>query len=296
MLVLNKFLLAWLIFIWTLPGIKHDMTLSLGERFFNSENYYDAITEYKRYIFFNSEKKDNSISNAYYKTGLAYFHLGKSDKAINELRKSIQTANTVRMRDERKIDLAIVLIASGNYGAAEFILIKVEMFSQLPELKKEAAYFRGVASLYSYNWERADEAFHIYFDDLEEKSQGMPIKLESMLNKAQNLKYKSPKLAKILSTIIPGSGQIYAGDWRNGINALLLNSATGYYFVDDILQSQYQDAILNYLFLFGRFYRGNRFHAGEAAKKYNEKLNQNLISHILKTLLGELDNENNKNN
>jgi hypothetical protein len=296
MLVLNKFLLSGIILIWTLPGIKHDMALFFGERFFNSENYYDAITEYKRYIFFNSEKEDDSISHAYYKIGLACFHLGQSDKAISELRKSIQAAHSARMQDERKIDLAVVLIASGNPKAAEFILIKVEMFSQIPELKKKAAFFRGVASLYSYDWEQADEAFHVYFNDPEERSQEMPEKLESLLERAQNMKYRSPKLAKILSAILPGSGQIYARDWRNGLNALLLNFATGYFFVDDILQRQYQDALFNALFIFGRFYRGNRYHAKEAAIKYNERLNQNISSRILEILEGKYSDEKNKRN
>jgi len=285
-----------MVLIWTLPGIKLDMAIALGERFFNSENYYDAITEYKRYIFFNPAKEDNSISNTYYKIGLSYFHLGKQDEAISELRKSIQTANTDQTREERKIDLAVVLIASGMYSSAEFLLIKVEMYSPIPELKKKAAYLRGIASLYSYKWQQASEAFHAYFNEPKDESQGMPEQLESLLNRAQNLKYKSPKLAKILSTILPGSGQIYAGDWRNGINALLLNFTTGYFFVNDILQRQYQDAFINYLFLFGRFYRGNRYHAEEAAKKYNTQFNQALASQILKALQEELDNETIKKN
>lgn len=292
----SRFIVCCTVLLWTFPGIKQDVAIALGDRFFNSENYYDAITEYKRYIFFNSEKADNSTSYAYYKIGLCYFHQKKQDTAISELRKSVQTANTDKMRDERKIDLAVVLIASGMYSSAEFVLIKVEMYSPFPELKRKAAYLRGIASLYSFKWDQANEAFHVYFNELEDESQGMPKQLESLLNSAQNIKYKSLKLAKVLSTILPGSGQIYAGDWRNGINALLLNFVTGYFFVDDILQRQFQDAFFQYLFLFGRFYRGNRYHAKESAKKYNEKLNQNLTSQIFKELQRELDNEKNKNN
>ena len=36
------------------------------------------------------------------------------------------------------------------------------------------------------------------------------------------IKNPKPKTAKILSMIVPGSGQFYAGDIKNGINSLLL--------------------------------------------------------------------------
>lgn len=295
MFTFNKFILSWIFLIWTLPVTAQDMALNLGDKFFKFGNYYDAITEYKRYIFFNSEKKDDSISYAYYKIGLAFRNQGAWEEALSELRISIQTAKTERVRDERKIELAVVQIASGNYSAAEFLLIKLEMFSQIPELKQKAAFFRGIALLYSFKWKQANEAFYMYSNNLKDASKGISKHVESLLSNAQNMKHKSPKLAKMLSTVLPGSGQFYAGDWWNGINALLINAATGYLLVNDILKRQYQDAIFNSLFLFGRFYSGNRYHAEEAAKKYNRKVNQKIAASILKTLQREY-NEKHKNN
>lgn len=285
MLVFNRFFLLSAILFCTIHAGAQDKALELAEKFFNSENYYDAITEYRRYIYFNSEKKDDGISYAHYKIGLAYRNQGKWDESLNALRRSIQTANTEHIRDDRKIDLAVVMIAGGDYSAAEFYLIKVEMFSNIPELKRKAAFFRGVSIIYSFKWEQAREAFQIYFNNNpENKSDELGKKLDFLLAKAQNLKYKSTKLAKILSTILPGSGQIYSGDWRNGINALAINTATGYLLVNDLIKRRYLDAIFNSLFLFERFYRGNRYHAEESAKKHNQNINQELIEKILKIL------------
>lgn len=285
MLVFNRFFLLNAILFCTIHAGVQDKALEIAEKFFNSENYYDAITEYRRYIFFNSEKKDDSISYTHYKIGLAYRNQGKWDESLNALRRSIQTANTEHIRDERKIDLAVVLVACGNYSAAEFYLIKVEMFSNIPELRQKAAFFRGVSAIYSFKWEQARNAFKIYFNNHPERKYAeLGKKLDFLLDKAQNLKYKSPKLAKILSTILPGSGQIYSGDWCNGINALAVNTATGYLLVNDLIKRRYLDAIFNSLFLFERFYRGNRYHAEESSKKYNKNINQKLIKKILEII------------
>ena len=285
MLVFNRFFLLSAILFCTIHAGAQGKALEIAEKFFNSENYYDAITEYRRYIFFNSEKKDDNISYAHYKIGLAYRNLGKWDESLNALRKSIQTVNTEYIRDERKIDLAVVLIASGNYSTAEFYLIKVEMFSNIPELKRKAAFFRGVSAIYSFKWEQSRNAFQIYFNNHPERKHAeLGKKLDFLLDKAQNTKYKCPKLAKILSTILPGSGQIYSGDWRNGINALVINTATGYLLVNDLIKRQYLDAIFNSLFLFERFYRGNRYHAEESSKKYNQNINQKFVKKILEII------------
>ncbi len=279
----RSLLISAILFCTTFSGAE-DLSLSYAERFFNSGNYYNAITEYKRFIFFNSNFRNENVSYAYYKIGLAYRNQKKWDECIEAFQKSIQTEVKESIRDEKKIALAVALISSGNHSASEFLLLEVEMFTHFPELRRKAAFFRGVSALYSFKWKEARESFHVYFNNSKSKSQEISTQVNSLLAKAQDFKYKSPKLAKTLSTILPGSGQIYSGDWRNGINALLINTATGYLLVKSLLSLQYQGALFYSLFLFGRFYRGNRYRAEEAAKKYNQSRNQKFAAQILEIL------------
>jgi len=261
-----------------------DLCLDIAEKFFNIGDYYAAITEYKRFIFFSSNTNNENISYSYYKIALAYRNQQKWNECIDAFQRSIQTALTEGTRDERKIDLAITLISSGNYNGAEFLLIKLEMFSQVQEIKQKASFFRGISSLYSFKWKQAREAFSFYFPNIQSESKEIFKQVDSLLANAEDVKYRSPKLAKIFSTILPGSGQIYAGNWRNGINALLINVATGYLFINDIFNREYFDAIFNTLFIFERFYSGNRFNAEESAKKYNYRINKSFLDRILKIL------------
>jgi len=284
MLIFNNFFQISVILLYITFAPSSDLSLNIAERFFNLGDYYIAITEYERFIFFNSDTNNENISYAYYKIGLAYRNQQKWNECIDAFQKSIQTALAESTRDERKIDLAVALISSGDYNGAEFLLIKLEMFSQVQEIKLKAAFFRAISSLYSFKWKQAKEAFSFCFPYIQSESQKKLKQVYSLIANAEHVKYRSPQLAKIFSTILPGSGQIYAGNWANGINALLINIATGYLFINDILNRQYFNAIFNTLFIFERFYSGNRFNAEESAKKHNYQINKSFLDRILKII------------
>ncbi|MEA3431342.1 MAG: outer membrane protein assembly factor BamD [candidate division WOR-3 bacterium] len=283
MSILIRIFTGYIILFYSVCAYAEDRCLNLAEYLFALENYDEAITEYKRFIFFNPTS--DSVSYAYYQIGLAYRNERRWAESLDALRGSVQTASNDSVKNEREISLAVTLIASGNYNAAEFRLLKLESFTRFPTLKRKAAFFRAIASLYSFEWENARNAFQVYSNDsLEGNSSETFSQVYSMLLKAQNLGYKSPALAKLLSTFLPGTGQIYAGDWRSGLNALAINILTGYFFFGNLIENNYRDAISSYFFLFRRYYQGNRYHAEEAATQYNQHLNQRIAESVFDAL------------
>ena len=82
---------------------------------------------------------------------------------------------------------------------------------------------------------------------------------------------KSGSVAKILSTILPGSGQIYANNWTDGFNALILNGLFGYTSFSVAKSGNYRDASFLTLFLWMRYYLGNRNNAKKIAYQVNRK-------------------------
>ncbi|MEW6455795.1 MAG: hypothetical protein AB1410_03655 [Acidobacteriota bacterium] len=284
MFIFNKiFLSSVLAFILFTP-LLGDQALELAEKFFNSGNYYHAITEYKRFLFFNPYGEGTTLSYVYYKIGMAYINQELWDEGKEAFEKAIQAEKDERVRDERKIALAIAMIASSSYSEAEFLLLKVEIFSPIPELRRKSAFLRGISSIYSSKWKEAREAFSFYFKNSNMKNSEIYREVDSQLLKAQTLRYKSPKLAKVLSTVLPGAGQIYAGDWRNGINGLVLNLSIAYFLATELLQKRFQEFIFDALFLFDRFYQGNRALAEKSAKKYNQILNKRITEKIIHIL------------
>lgn len=286
MLTFKKFFLFSIILICTTSGMTKDRALDLGEKYFNSGNYYDAINEFKRYIFFNTKNEDADLSYAYFKMGTAYRNKQEWKLALDALQKSVQTAKSDISRDERRISLAVTQISCKNYSAAKFGLIKLEMYSKYEDLRKKAYFFHGICALYEFSWDEAGTAFEEHFNIYpDEKLVSKRTKVNAVLEDALKAKYKSPSLAKCLSTFFPGTGQVYCGDWNNGLNALAINISTGYFLINDLLKRRYQDVIFNSLFLFRRFYEGNRYLAKKAAIRYNQHLNKQFAEKILKILM-----------
>ena len=59
----------------------------------------------------------------------------------------------------------------------------------------------------------------------------------------ENNKTESPFKAKMLSAILPGSGQIYAGQTIQGLRAFLLNMTFGYFAYKSITKKRYLDVL-----------------------------------------------------
>ncbi|MBU1261741.1 tetratricopeptide repeat protein [bacterium] len=257
-----------------------DQVLGFADSLFDQKNYEEAITEYKRFIFFHPED-DEEKSYAFYKIGLSYREDHKWMEAIDTLRVSIQTTDNEYLKDERRITLATTLIAKGDYNLAQLELLKVSCFSQDSSLRLKALYFQGITHIYTFNWEGAQEAFREFYSNSELKEKE---KILHLLSEARDLPYKSPKLAKMLSTLLPGSGQLYARDLKNSINAFLLNGLTTAILLKEFSGENYLNASLIFLELFWRYYQGNRYCAEKVVIDYNHRLNYKQAEKILQIL------------
>jgi len=264
-----------------------DEALALADRLLEQESYEEAITEYKRFIFFNP--KSEHVDYALYKMGLAHRAERNWQAAINTFGDSISATKDLRTIDERRIILATTLIASGNYSLARLELLKVSEYSQYPSQRLRSLYFDGVASLYMFDWDSAEKAFGAFYKAQRElhppeseqsgRMTERTREMEAILIKARQ-SYKSPGLGKFLSTILPGMGQIYAGNWRSGLNALVLNGITIGLFANSIYKKDVKDAALISSISI-RYYMGNRYNAAVSARKYNESQDRQNAAKIL---------------
>jgi len=253
-----------------------DVALDLADKFFNSHLYNEAITEYQRYIFFNDAEAD--VSYSYYKIGLAYRNLYNFKKSLDAFENSVQTANSDSVKNERKIDIAVNYIAWGRYSEAKLVLLGLISFSEISEIKRKASLFLGVAYLYCYEWKSAKDALEVYFK--EESNYKAAYIVDSLLSQAGDIKYKSPGTARWLSTFVPGTGQMYAGNASSGINALVLNGSNIYFIIYKLLQEEYGNAFIIYYFLFRRYYMGNIYNAVKETREYNRDLNRKIAVQI----------------
>lgn len=247
-----------------------EMPLSLGAHFFALGNYNAAITEYKRFLFFHPN--DARAGKAYRNIGLAYREQGMWEEAVAAMRIALQRTTDKATKTEWQLELAVTLIASKNYDRGLLELIKVTVRNPSEAQYRRAVFLQGVAYLYQFRWEEARAALKHYTGDAE---------LDVHFDTAINAPRKSEKLAKILSVILPGAGQVYAGNWRDGLNAFVLNGALGFATVDAALDGHYMDAVLWATALFLRYYQGNYYRAEKAAAAFNARTSRRAAENIL---------------
>ena len=270
-----------LLFITAVTVSASDPALDLGEHLFALGDYDTAITEYKRFLFFNADHPQ--AVDAQFKIGLAYRAQEWWAEAVEAMIAAIELTTATELQAEMRVELAVTLIASGAYNLALVELIRVDMQSQSAQSRQRARFLRGVAYLYQFKWEQARSVFLAYFDAIPSAA-GAAAEIDALFSEALDLPRKSEKAARLLSTFLPGLGQTYAGDWKSGLNALVLNGLLGYVTLDAAIERDYDDALLSFFFLFYRYYGGNRYRAAEAAQAFNDRESRRHVNRILQAL------------
>ena len=269
----KSYLILILLFFGGFTAVAEESPLSLGRHLAAQGNYDAAITEYKRFLFFHPD--DARVGEVYYNIGLAYRAQGLWSEAITALQTAMHLAANSEGKSEYQLELAVTLIAAQDYDLARLESIKVMMRSPSTELYRRALFLQGVACIYQFKWEEAREALQTYTTD-----EG----LRTLFDDALNMPRKSVRVAQVLSQILPGMGQIYVGNWRDGLNALVLNGALGFLTVDAVLDSHYMDAALWGTFIFWRYYQGNTFRAEQVVEQFNLRASRQMADSLLQRL------------
>lgn len=288
-LIFNRILIIFFI-IYTPTLYAQDVALKEAEKFYKLKNYNAAITEYKRFIFFNPQY--NRKSKIYYKIGICYMKSGDWDKAIKFFNMTTENSTDEKWIEKVKLKKVVVYLAKKDFNIAEFQLLKIISFAKYPETIDNAYFFLGLLYTFTFRWEKAKEAFITFLKrKRSSETQNIVDEVKAIFEESKNLNYKTPELSKWLSVFIPGSGQIYSGNFLNGINAFVINSAIFYLIIDNILTGNYSSAALDFLFLFRRYYFGNVDNAYKLAKKHNQIIDlqfQNKILNFIHKMLGEI--------
>ncbi|RKU19743.1 hypothetical protein C6503_07465 [Candidatus Poribacteria bacterium] len=275
--VLNNTVLFLLIGVSLLFGgfaaVAEVPPLSLGSHLAAQGNYDAAITEYKRFLFFHPD--DPRVGEVYYNIGVAYKAQSLWTEAVNALRIATHLAIDSETKSAYQLELAVTLIATKNYDLAQLELIKITLRNPPIQLYRRALFLQAVAYIYQFRWEEARSVLRNYTTDKN---------LDALFEAAVNMPQKSTKVAKTLSTILPGAGHVYTGNWRDGLNALFLNGALGFLIIDAVLDEHYTDAALWGGLIFLRYYRGNTFRAEAAVKEFNLHQSQQAAEALLQRL------------
>jgi len=239
----------------------------LGDHFFQQKNYYAAITEYKRTLFLDSSQDSSVII---YKMAETYYTWGKPEESGNILTKILDDSTNENLTVRPLALLARIYWDNYDYDALRILLDKLNSVLDEPA-RSEIEYVRGWTYIYQANWA---EGIRI-FESLNESAR---IPLINDLDKIYELPQKSVFLATVLSSVIPGAGQLYAGNYENFIYAVLFVGSIGSSMLWDVYQKAYFTAAVKYLFLFRRYSKSSIYRMQQKIDQQNLAA----MSHFLK--------------
>lgn len=252
-----------------------DTVINLGDSLFSEKKYHVALNEYQRAYFFSDKEKKVELSHKIADCNLL---LKEFDVANAYCDSAIFYSTTDSAKIDCKLHKILCFILEKDYG---FALLKLD------EIKTDSnTYYTSKKNFYmgiSYLWlEKYDEAYQLLEKVIKPSDRVKLLKLQKIFKSKNKLKQPNPTLATILSIVIPGSGQIYTGNYSSGINSLLLLAGLTYLGI-------YSSAL--YLFVtpfIPRYYIGGIVHAKQFAFE-NRKIKQyNFVKDVL-TLFPEKD-------
>jgi len=264
--------------VFSLPAVQvlhaqnFEETINFADEQFKSGELATALKAYQRALFF-SDGRNNlylfrqiaelSYFNNDYETAQKYYGF-----ACNQ-------SDNDSLRTELLLSKAFCQILNKTYLLAIIDLFSVDDTSRI--IKNRLNFYLATCYFGLEDFSQAKTIFKscVALKDTSE--------LASLFNR-RNILSPSPKKAKIMSMILPGAGQIYSGDFKAGLNSLLLTSGLIAVGVNISIQYRPIDAVFSILPWFQRYYTGGYGKAeGIAIRKRQLKRNE-VYNKILKLI------------
>ncbi|NWG28741.1 MAG: hypothetical protein HXY48_09445 [Ignavibacteriaceae bacterium] len=235
-----------------------------AKRLYDEEKYFDAVTEFKRLLFFNDNDAYNYEANLL--TGLSYKNGAMFSEAIQHFTLAeLYSRNTEEVFNSR-LEIIKINILRRTIGRALLLLDSLQSDSRFADKGNDINYWRGWAYIFSDDWESAAQYFSLVKPDHQ-----LALFCDSLYNDLY-----SPQLARALS-IIPGAGQFYTGEYVSGLISIGWNVLWGYLTINAFMEDRVFDGFVIGTLLWWRFYSGNIQNAEKFAIEKNlEKTNSAL--------------------
>ena len=238
----------------------------IAKELFTQQNYFDAITEFKRLNYFDSDKVFSYESNLL--IGQSYKAGGKYNDALKYFRLAEMKSQNPETYYEAKIFQARVNILRRSTQQAHKILKELETDNAFINQKNEIEYWIGWAFIFEDEWEKAA----VTFTDIDTI-------LATFCHQVDKEKY-SVDFAKYSSAIIPGFGQFYTGEYVSGILSLGWNILWGYLTINALVEDRIFDGLVIGNLLWVRFYKGNIHNAEKFALQKNLKISNKALDYL----------------
>ncbi len=247
--------------------------LKFADHLYQEGDYLRAAGEYQRYLFHYPQNADSTL----YRLGFCYRIAGDTERAIHTFRKIVASKAEGRFRPAASYQIAYSYFLSRQY---EKSLQSLDEAVDKAESVDEQGKLQILSAFNYLHQKRWHDAEHVLsgLDLKDEKLSHTASSLRASVQDGMRLPRKSPVLAGLMSTVVPGAGKFYCGQYGDGLYSLFLAGATGLLAWDG-----FRDDGLNSIrgWIFGSmgaiFYTGNVYGSVVAARVRNHQLEVSLL-------------------
>lgn len=251
------------------------LQFDFAKRLYTEERYYDAITELKRLQFFDSLNQFSFISNKL--IGEAYKQGGKMNEALFYFSKAELLSPNIDSLFDIKVEIIKINLLRRTTIQAFELLDSLKEDPRFLKKSEKITYWKGWAYIFIDDWGKAAKEF----ESLPDKDE-----LAMLCRNVDDSKY-SVGAAKILSYILPGAGQIYAGKHFSGLLSLSWVTLWTYLSVEAFIAERVFDGLLISNFLAFRFYNGSLQNAEKFVNDKNLEISSYMLNYLQKNYRGE---------
>ena len=238
-------------------------------------DYLRAASEYQRLLFYQLRESDQ----IHYRIGLCYRLGGKSEKAIRTFEKFLRTYPDSQLANDAHYQIGV------SYFLMEQFPQSVDYLDEaLPRIadvryRTVSQELIGLSYLMQKRWHEADKIFTtLQESDVAEVAESAK-SYHDYAVQGTRLPNRSPFLAGILSTIIPGAGRLYTGRTSDALTSLVTISLTGWQAYDGFRRDGLSSAKgWGFGVLGGIFYVGNIYGSVISARVYNRHLEDEFLA------------------
>jgi TolA-binding protein len=248
---------------------------AFAQSLFAAGEYYRAIGEFQRFLFF--QPGHPLTSEAQLAIGLAFFCGERWLQAFEVFRRITRTAPDDAMRQEAALWMAETYARGGDQ--TESIRLFQDLIRQYPKshTAQRATFLIGWGYVRQRRWTDARDAFAQI--DATSPYHASGERLAAALATPPELPHRSPTVARILSTVLPGTGQIYTGHTLDGLIGFGLHGALIAGTIAGVGAGLEGAAGIGAFFTWG-FYRTQMSNAATLARDFNAQAEERFIGQL----------------
>jgi tetratricopeptide (TPR) repeat protein len=251
-------------------------TFDFANELYVKKDYAGAANTYRRVIFF--DKKEEYRKLCYKNIADCLYATQNYEEAADYYELAFYQQKTDSTKTEvlfRKLSCFLIL---GNFEYAEIELVNIP--DRLTyEQQRRKTFYSAILHFSTEKYEESKKEFLALVDSTNIEARE---NIEQLFVKNDRISRLSPKKAKILSIILPGLGQFYAGDVKNGFNSLLLTGGVVTWGILAAIGSPAPlDIFITMVPWFQRYYMGGYKKAEVIAENQKKKRRSKVYNQIL---------------